>query len=220
MSLLIMAACARKNHSGGSDPFWTNVVSLLHFEGANGSTTFTDQKGIIYTPTGTAAISTSQFKFGTSSGNFPSGANRLTAPAISGGMSGDFTIECFIYPTASGVCGIIRWDTNNRSIYLNSSSQLSWYNGNSYYMPSTTLTLNTWYHIAAVRASNNMSLFLNGVRNPGVFSDTTNLSTTYSVGGDAFSQPLKGFMDEFRLTNGVARYTSNFTPPIAPFPNQ
>ncbi|MGE3298622.1 MAG: phage tail protein, partial [Porticoccaceae bacterium] len=54
----------------GEDPYWNNVVALLHMDGTNGSTTFTDQKGHTFTATGNAQISTAQSKFGGASALF------------------------------------------------------------------------------------------------------------------------------------------------------
>lgn len=215
---MIINPYAFASSGGATDPFFADVVSLLHFEGANGSTTFTDQKGLVYTPVGSATISTTQAKFGSASGSFPTGSNRLTAPAITGGLAGDFTFECFIYPTTvSATQGLFRFDTSNRAIYIN-GGKLKWYNGSTF-SGANTAVINTWQHFAICRASGTLSMYLNGVKDATTFTDTTNLNTTYSVGGDAFGQALTGFMDEFRITGGVARYSANFTPPTAAFPN-
>ena len=102
---------------------------------------------------------------------------------------------------------------------------------------STTVSTGTWHHIAVSRVGTNLRIFLNGTQ---VGATETN-STAYNkiatggsqdlhigrfLSGDItqqaplpYSSFLNGYIDDLRITKGVARYTSNFTPPTAPFPN-
>lgn len=89
--------------AGGGDPYWANVVSLLHMDGANGSTTFTDQKGKTWTPNGNVQISTAQSVFGGSSAAFD-GVNdslSIASHADFGFGTGDWTVECFVRQTTT-----------------------------------------------------------------------------------------------------------------------
>ena len=92
--------------AGGSDPYFNNVVLLLHMNGANSGTTFTDSSSFARTVTtyGDAKTSTTQSKFNGSSGLFDGTTDRLSVPASSDFNmgSGDFTIETWIYPTTLG----------------------------------------------------------------------------------------------------------------------
>lgn len=203
----------------GSDPYWANVVSLLHFDGASGGTTFTDQASMTWTASSGATTQAAAAKFGSAGGRFtPNGACITSGSAISGGMPGDFTIEAWVFPTAAGTCALCRWATSNRSIYIN-SAQVAWYNGASMASLSGVMSLSTWHHVAVVRQSGTIRAYVDGVSSGATLVDATNLSTTFTVGGDTFNQELAGDMDEFRITKGVARYTSSFVPPTAPFPN-
>ena len=69
-------------YGGSADPYAANVISLLHFDGVNGSTTFTDQvPSRSWGRSGTSTISTAQSKFGGSSLNVPVSSNiSLSAP--------------------------------------------------------------------------------------------------------------------------------------------
>jgi len=85
------------------DNYWANVSSLLHFDGFDNSTIFTDEKGTIWTRNGSPIISTAQSKFGGSSGRFSKNnyiSTNTLAPFLFG-ASDDFTIEAWIY-VASG----------------------------------------------------------------------------------------------------------------------
>jgi hypothetical protein len=98
-------------------------------------------------------------------------------------------------------------------------------NGLVYAYSNWTPSLNTWYHIAATRSSSSViSLFINGV-SQSVTSSGSNWANDFSatgiltVGYIGSLTAMNGYIDDFRLTKGVARYSSNFTPPTAAFPN-
>ncbi|MFH7764599.1 LamG-like jellyroll fold domain-containing protein [Acinetobacter sp. BSP-28] len=89
-----------------ADNYWTNVSSLLHFDGANNSTIFTDQKGTVWNRSGNPVISTAQSKFGGSSGRFTDN-NYIYTNNNAGflfGVTEDFTIEAWLYvPTGASI---------------------------------------------------------------------------------------------------------------------
>jgi hypothetical protein len=89
-------------------------------------------------------------------------------------------------------------------------------NGANDVMGSTTIQNNVWYHVAWVRNSSNFRVYLNGVSEASVTSSTDYTSTQFSIGqriGGTTS--FTGYIDDLRITKGVARYTANFTPPAA-----
>jgi hypothetical protein len=86
-------------------------------------------------------------------------------------------------------------------------------------------SLNQWYHIAATRAGATTRLFVNGTS----LTLTTNTlqvnsasTGTLSIGSERlfanYNHDLNGYIDDLRITKGVARYTASFTPPVAPHP--
>jgi hypothetical protein len=160
-----------------------------------------------------------------------------TNPNFSFG-TGDFTIECWIYVTAAfgttspGRAALI----SNRAAAAGETSYfLQHYNGKIYFgtpttdiiVGGTTMSINTWYHVAVTRSSGTVRLFLNGVSDAtAVTGNTTNFSDTNAVYvGCAGSYlvplfPYTGYITDLRITKGVARYTANFTVPIAPPPTR
>lgn len=83
----------------------------------------------------------------------------------------------------------------------------------------------TWFHVAFTRSGNSFRLFIDGteVGSTGTMSGAlmTN-STVVSLGTNADKTPANSFvgsLDEWRVTKGVARYTSNFTAPATEFPD-
>jgi hypothetical protein len=100
------------------------------------------------------------------------------------------------------------------------------YNGSSLTLDgTTTIAANQWYHVAVTRTGAGvMRLFVDGVQ-----EDTTtdasaiNGPASFNVGDRQASDPngqypFNGYIEQVRVTKGVARYTSNFTPPTAPYP--
>ena len=89
---------------------------------------------------------------------------------------------------------------------------------------STLIDLNTWYHIAVVRENGTAKLYINGVHEgtANSFSTPSNslnvvIGSMYSAEGDNHNWGLNGYIDEIRISKGIARWTSNFTPPDQPY---
>jgi len=229
-----------KKESVAADPYYNNVSLLLHGDGTNGSTTIVDSSPSPKTVTavGDAQISTTESKFNGSSLKFDGTGDYLsTGPDSNLALgSGDFTVEAFIYVTSLSsnyriassrvlnVVGTLYW-----IFTVLSTGQLVFTSrdaaGTEYFAKSATsaITTNTWYHVAAVRQSNVLTVYIDGAAGPTTANDGgNNLSESY-VGVGIFNFPsfetyFSGYIDDLRVTKGVARYTSNFTPPIAPFP--
>jgi hypothetical protein len=187
---------------------------------------------------GNAQISTSVFKYGTGSMSLSASGNTLRTqynnPSLSMG-TGDFTIEGWVYlsstPSTNGVFqmsgtsgGFVNNQTANLALGTNSSSTWQIYAKNTYTISSsTTIPVGSWIHFALVRSGTTTVLYINGTALITLTADSTNYSTPYIGLGsiyDATSYPLGGYIDDLRVTKGYARYTSNFTPPTAAFPNQ
>jgi hypothetical protein len=83
--------------------------------------------------------------------------------------------------------------------------------------------LNQWTHIALARQSGTSRLFVNGqlsVQRSNVYPTPNAANAKFQIGTASVYQGANGYIDDFRFTVGVARYTSNFTVPTAPFPDQ
>lgn len=207
-----------------TDPFYANVVSLLNFPGADGSTTFIDATGKTWTAT-SAEIDTS---LGYNAGLFNGSDARITSPSNADWSmgTGDFTIEAIIRPSAV---------TADRSLFgVTASSGLSFglTDGKLFCGPTgvsygpigaTTLALNTPVHVAASRASGTMRVFLDGVQDAAAADAYNYVQASAMIGANQIPPAsavgfYAGWIRALRVTKGVARYTSGFTPPSAPFP--
>lgn len=217
------------------DQHWTSVELLLHFDGVDGSTTFSDSsmRTRIVTRGGDAQIDTSQSKWGGASGLFDGSGDFLTCDGSSGFAfgTGDFTIEMFVrLPSVSGNHTLYdgRAASNNTlsPTILVSSSSLRFFAGTANRIVGTaTLAVNTWYHVALSRSGTSSKMFLNGVQDGPTFIDSLNYvigATRPMIGGGGFGNgidgnELNGWIDELRVTKGVARYVANFPPPTRAF---
>lgn len=182
---------------------------------------------------GNAQISTSVKKFGTGSMYFDGTGDRLTMPAnpdvdVS---SGNFTVEAWVYPTSSSGIKTVyaNWfdGTSGGVIFgINSGTAALWwrpFDNASPMVTGSSVSNNTWTHIAVVRNGNTFTIYTNGVAGtPVSFSTNCVAGEPFIVGAYArgASGEYIGYIDELRITKGVARYTSNFTAPTAPFPNK
>lgn len=187
---------------------------------------------------GQTQVSTAQNKFGGSSVLFDGTGDYLSilnnASSTPWGTE-DWTIECWIYPTTV--------DTNFRTLYTNGfpiqiymrSGTIELYissaGGTSTYIvsgltgPASSITVNIWSHMAVVKNGSNYNVYVNGVSGT---TGTTSTAVAYpsatsaSIGAafqfSGVQYEYAGYIDDFRITKGLARYTTNFTPPIAALP--
>lgn len=230
--------------SGGGDPNFANVALLCHMDGANNSTSVVDSSTYGRTITapgsgsGQATISTTQSKFGGASlalgtAGSAAGAAYVGNPSasLSFGTS-DFTIECWLYLASVGGSSEFPaiFYTNGAhagrfyfakypgadQLYVQapggSPDELGPFNAN--------LTATAWNHVAWSRTSNVSKIFVGGVQK---FSGTDNNNYQAGTSGFEIGHHFGGyeadFIDDLRITVGVGRYTANFTPPTAAFPN-
>jgi hypothetical protein len=210
------------------DPYFANVTSLLHMDGANADTSFTDQKGIVYTPLNGAKLSAANAKFGTAAADLSTSSARLSAPSNAGfGVgTGDFTIEAFVcVPVLSGFHFL--FDTTSRSsaagfsIYLASDGSVGVGGGAGVASSPGAYSAGSYPHLAVARQSGVMRIFLGGAQVASGSAATDYPTTGITLGSiyDGSGNYLRGYIDEFRFTKGVARYTAAFTPPTAAFPD-
>lgn len=226
------------------DAFFSNVSLLLHADGTNGSTTFTDSSSNNFTVTSvsSAAISTSIYQFGSGSISLNGTSQYLTVPDSSAFDfgSGDWTVECWVRVTSLSTNRAVifkrvdnlndeRWvgmgiAPNGTVGGLVASSSTAWGVNAS---TTSTVSLNTWTHLALVRNGSDVSLYVNGTKNTltttasfSVYKDTAPVLIGLSGTTGIYPYYFAGNIDEVRITKGVARYTASFTPPSQAFPNQ
>lgn len=219
------------------DASFDSVSLLLHMNGSNNSTVFTDSSinAVAVTANGNAKISTDQNKFDGASAYFNGASDSLTFNNIALG-TGNFTIETWIKSNSSvQYAQIIGNETTSGGNYsggftfvINNNSstggQLALYIEFLVVSSSTgDWSDDTWHHIALTRSSNTFTIWGDGV-SLGTGTSTRSMnsasSSMYLANNNVFaSRNLVGYIDDLRITKGVARYTSNFTPPSAPFPD-
>lgn len=213
--------------TANSATYDSSVSLLLHMDGTNGGTTFTDSSIYQWTVAGSnATTSSTQSKFGGTSGYFNGTNGRLTITnpyTIASFGTADFTIDFWMYYAGGGtyptVMGQYGGPTDYWYIFLN-SNYLNFENrtGGTYTTITSTSTLstNTWHHVAIVRYGSTINMYVDGtsVQSGTPASAMVSLPTTTMYIGDFDgSRPFPGYLDEVRITKGVARWTSNFTPP-------
>lgn len=213
-----------------NDPFLADVVALLHFDGPDGSTTFTDFTGKTWSAVGNAQLDESRWKFNNSSLQLDGSGDYLTSASSADFAfgTGDFTVEGFVRINSSSnfVFFATSESTANAGFVifaknLNFSGVVRFFDfvTNSGTNGTANLAVGTWYHLAVVRASGVITFYVDGVAS-GSFANTSNFSAGAQprIGGYSPNSQANGHIDEVRITKGVARYTANFAPPTAPFP--
>lgn len=200
---------------------------LMHCNGTDGSTTFVDSgnTGHTLTTLDNAQLDTAKQKFGTASGLFDGTNDGVTAPdhADWDFGSGDFTIDCWLYLVSSSTHHILsQWQAQSTNkgwiCYINPTSiAFHWTTDgatNQEYTVSNSIILNQWFHLAVTRSGTNLRIFVNGTQigSTGTLSGTIyNCSEVLRIAKDvSIGQDLNGWMDEVRISKGIARWTSDF----------
>lgn len=214
-------------------PVTPTAATTLLLNGMNAgiydATTINDMETV-----GNAQVTTAVSKFGGSSIAFDGSGDWLDLQQnspVNWLGTGDYTIEFWVYGNSWSTLPVLleygrqgASNTPGLEFYVSTSGgKLDVYGG------STTGTLlasysnlptTTWTHVALTRASGSNRLFINGVQSGTATTDTANYNQAFIRIG-AFvngSNSLNGYIDDLRVTKGVARYTANFTPPTQAFP--
>lgn len=210
------------------DSNYASVSLHLPFNGPASSKAFFDRAPVpkAITNTGGATILADQSKYNGTSLYLDGANDTLSTPSHADFNfgTGDFTIELWVYGTRTNQPhGFPRILANGAylasgawNLVLISSSGALWfdtYNGSVANGSAIgTLPENVWSHIAVTRQSGTLRTFLNGTLVT-TKTDNQSLSGAYvtNIGSDTISF-FKGYIDDLRITKGVARYTANFTP--------
>jgi hypothetical protein len=215
------------------------TVALLHMNGADASTTFTDVSGKTWTRSGDAQIDTAKSVFGGASGLFDGTGDYISTPdhadwQLDGGSNSNlWTIDFRIrfngsVPSNSSMVqqyvdstNFWKIDKEGGTIYFRQKIAGSWtiQIGNSW-----SPAADTWYHFTVVKnGTSGYMMFVNGTQIGTTQTDTDTISNLagslfvgrcIDTGGTVY---LNGWIDELRISKGAARWTSNFTPPTAEY---
>jgi hypothetical protein len=221
----------------------TNTVLLLKCANSSTYTTDSSSNPQSVTNNGNVGFNYQSLFNDTPCGSifFNTSSKYLSTPAVSSltTWTGDFTVEAWIYPSDTGLSYWGIWDSrqagaSNDSTILRISplaspvsgqGRMTYFNG-TYYYGTTTIFWNTWTHVAWVRSGTTLTFYVNGVAGgTATISGTqTGTATTNPVVVGTKDSPYgsygtTGYMTNFRLVNGTAVYTSNFTPPSLVLPS-
>jgi hypothetical protein len=217
-----------------------NTKVLMHMDGVDNGTSFPYEarENLSVSANGNTCLKTNIKKFGTASVLLDGAGDFLTFPPFPATLmdSGDFTIDTWVYLNA-----LPTGNTYNTCFYLLSNGPNNANPGTDFFLGSSiirfniadytvitvqgnwTPEVNKWYHIALVRNGNTFYLFLDGVQ-IGTATISTAMPTwsnTWAIGRcEATGENtgyFNGYIDEYRISKGIARWTSNFTPPITAY---
>lgn len=211
----------------GPDPYWDKVVLMLNMESDFKDLSLKQRNVSVYN-------NVDRPKVGRFSNNWSAQPLNTSSGLVAAAnddfvfLSGtDFTIEAWIFTyTSRSYKQIVgQWGGYNAyqmSIY---GDTLGWQTPSDGTRYGTTISLNVWHHTAVCRSGNTLRLFLDGIL-VGEYADGFNYNLNPDLGmgiGKVASQDgfafMEGYIDEVRITKGIARYLANFTPPSGMFPN-
>jgi len=192
---------------------------------------------------GLTGTSTAQAKWGTHSLAFGTGRYILSNVDYTTGYGDDlydisspesFTIESWIYVTDNTAYNTI-YNTGGGSVSqsyftqwaVHPTGELNYYRSSTKVLSSSQsdISNNTWHHVAITGDNGTLRLFVDGV-----LKDTATSASSYypptdfdihigdrQSGASSGNYPFGGYMQDFRITKGLARYTANYSVPSAAF---
>lgn len=213
------------NFTPSTTPLTAITNTSLLVRGDTGAFYDLSNNGNGMTSTGTTTVTTQVKKYGAESASYTATAYQTVADAVNLQLgSGDYTIEAWVYRNAAGVLHSLICKggaTTGWLLQLNALNQLAFSVGATALLTSTTTVgATTWTFVTVTRSGTSTRLFVGG-NLEATATDSTNFNQTNAllVGADRSNlNGLNGYLDDIRITKGVARYTANFTPPTATFP--
>ena len=211
----------------------TYTKLILHCDGADASTTFTDsstaQAAKTQTAAGNSQIDTAQSKFGGASGLFDGTGDYVTSPDSADWDFGtaDFTVDMWvrfaaITATHDLVARVVNTaGTINFKLKMSATALAIVFGGATPKSEAWSPVIDTWYHIAVTRSGTDLQFWVDGTQLGTATTNSTDISysETLSIGGDFENniEYLNGWIDELRISKGIARWTGDFTPPTAAY---
>ena len=205
--------------------------ALLHLNGADSSTVFTDLSGKTWTAVAPAQLKTAQYKFSPSSLYCDGSGACIQTPDHADFTvgSGDWTVDCwfktsvankYIFGQANSggttaTMGLFGLTDGTGKMGIGFSTGGALY---QVYSTAAGFADGNWHHFAGIRYGNNMYVAADGTLSAP--QSITGLSVNdsgykFAIGalGESAGTPFNGYIDEFRFSKGIARWTTNFTPP-------
>ncbi|MFC1703550.1 SpvB/TcaC N-terminal domain-containing protein [Candidatus Omnitrophota bacterium] len=219
----------------------TDTKLLLHADGYDGSTVFLDSSlsNHLVSANGDAQLDTAEHKFGGSSGLFDGSGDYLSISDSEDWNfdGGDFTIDVWVkFSSLDNTTMLLSQhedDNNYFNVFMygtNNSNKLAIIcvvEGTTVVHTETVaqaFVADAWYHIAFVRSVDQAYIFVNGAAQPfswgGTFTGSMgDMANDLWIGAasSAFPHYYYGWMDEIRISKDIARWTSNFIPPVEPY---
>lgn len=216
--------------SSAKDPYYANVLELLQFDGAVGSNALVPDKGTTFS--GSATVTGAPYAWvGTGSMKLTESTNLVIPGTAAWQFSGDFTIEYWFMPTALPSTGGVLMMKERSGTYPPYGSTVDAADASTVVLQTyfgtganastaglgllrSYLPLNQWTHIVQENIGGEHRVYVNGqlVGNGGTQYDSVTDGTITIARG------VTGYMDALRVTAGVGRYGSNFTPTRTPYP--
>lgn len=216
--------------TGGIDGF---TKLLLHCDGTAGATSFVDASlnNHSVSAVADAQVATAQKKFGTGSCLLDGTGDYLSVPdSDDWNFTGDFTIDFWVRFNSLSGDQFFAGQHPNGTPYWTLSKQIStnkifWQTRDSPGDDVITTTAafsstGVWYHVAVVVSNSTMKTYVDGVSQTttGTYNGSPQASLPLTVGGIGYQENrVNGWLDEFRISKGIARWTANFTPPSAEY---
>lgn len=226
---------------GGGDPHFEDVVVLMHFDGADGGTAFTDSSSYGKTfSIGAGSPTTSTASpaplTGTASGLFNTAGIQCPLDSSLNLTGVDWTIEATAYITGGSgtnrnMAGKLSASNSDWQFVITSDNKFTMYlgdTGSGVRSSASAAPTGVKTQLAATMQGTTLRLFIDGsldATHTGVVLADTGVTNTgqakFSVGWltGALTQYFPGLLDELRITKGVCRYTASYTPEAGPFPN-
>ena len=210
----------------GSFSYDSQTKLMLHGDGTVADFTDDSDSDHNVTAIGDATQSSAQSKSGGKSMKFDADGDYLTLSDSSDWNfgTGDFTIDFWWYFESKGD-GIYGFTSNYAYQFLWRKGQNAFFlwdgDQNQFWSPAWNPSEDQWYHLAFVREGNTFRIFIDGTELDS--TDVSGLSFSHpsdstpglcvACGWNSGQHQLKGYLDEFRISKGIARWTSDFTPP-------
>lgn len=210
-----------------SDPYWDNVTALLSSTATTppvNNDSFVDSSTNNLTVTRFGSTTQGSFSpYGQSWSNYFDGTTDYLVAASNAAFAfgtGNYTIETWVFPTQQALQQILNFSDDRDNLDLNANGTINFFDGTGY-TSTATYTVNAWNHIAYVRNSGTVTVYLNGtsiISTASSYNSASARSFTMGARGIATvgTNALRGYMSNIRVVKGSALYTTNFTPSTTP----